>query len=411
MTPPTDRPMSFANKHREICAAAIELQADLKRALDEIVPGERGARSIARRLSIDKNLGWQMLRIVNSPDPAPILAALPGKLGLRAMIDALTKHGASDAAIRALHASVAGIQDKVERLGASPREIVAIASGGLETEHQRRTLQRMLKLHFESTVAIRGETAAAEASAWIVTPSKQDPALATLAGLYMVTGLRTIRPLGPRIIYRGATVASGVATSDFAAVEVGRGQSIPFLVPQASSPDLDRESLALKSTPRGQFILADPDTQPDGLLTLGFADRFEAVGSIHRTETDRTAEVSCQLALPVKHVFLDLLYDKSMPAVEPSASLYFSAAQGIEHGEYAELRRFTGEVEGRFVRSVKLPASSGMDVERHLALLEHGASLVGRPLDAFRCYRMHLIYPPTYTRAVVRWLLPEKAKA
>lgn len=82
----------------------------------------------------------------------------------------------------------------------------------------------------------------------------------------------------------------------------------------------------------------------------------------------------------------------------------------VEHGEYAELRRFAGEVEGRFVRSLSLPASAGVDAERHLALLEHGASLVGRPLDAFRCYRMHIAYPPAYTRAVVRWLLPEKPR-
>lgn len=40
-------------------------------------------------------------------------------------------------------------------------------------------------------------------------------------------------------------------------------------------------------------------------------------------------------------------------------------------------------------------------------MLEHGAALIDRPLDAFRCFRMQIAYPPTFTRAVVKWLLPE----
>lgn len=401
---------TFVEKHREIAAATMALQAALQETLGQIFRGDKSARSIARRLSIDKTLGWQTLRVATSPDVATILAALPGERGFLSLIDAIEKQGVSATAIESLRAARTALWKIFERFGSSPREILAIASGGLDDARQRRALNRMLKLQFESSVAIRGEVAAAEVAAWFVTPSKQDPSLATLAGLYMVTGLRTIRPLGPRIIYRGATVASGVETSDFAAVEIGRGDSMPFLVPQASSPGLDHGGLTLKSTPRGRFVLADPDSHPDGMLTLGFADRFEAVGSIYRTESDRTGELASQLALPVKHFFFDVFLDKSMPAVEPTASLYFSAAQGIEHGEYAELRRFTGEVEGRFVRSLALPASAGVDAERHRALLEHGASLAGRPLDAFRCYRMHLTCPPTYTRAVVRWLLPEKPR-
>lgn len=40
-------------------------------------------------------------------------------------------------------------------------------------------------------------------------------------------------------------------------------------------------------------------------------------------------------------------------------------------------------------------------------MLEHGAALVDRLLDAFRGFRMRIADLPTFTRAVVRWLLPE----
>ena len=47
-----------------------------------------------------------------------------------------------------------------------------------------------------------------------------------------------------------------------------------------------------------------------------------------------------------------------------------------------------------------------MDPRKHAALLEHAAGLIDRPLEAFRCFRMQIAYPPIATRAVVRWLLP-----
>ncbi len=40
-------------------------------------------------------------------------------------------------------------------------------------------------------------------------------------------------------------------------------------------------------------------------------------------------------------------------------------------------------------------------------MLEHGAAMIDRPLEAFRCFRMPVAHPPTLTRAVVKWLLPD----
>lgn len=409
MTPP-ESAQPFIEKHREISAATIALQSALQQALDEIFPTEKSARSIARRLLIDKTLGWQTLRIATSPDPATILAALPGERGFQSLIAALEQQGVSAESIEPLRRASETLWRIFERFGSSPREILAIAAGGLDSQAQRRTLDRMLKVHFESAVAIRGEVAAAQVDTWIVTPSRENPSLATLVALPMLNGLRTIRPLGPRIVFRGASAAANALASEWSSVDAGARGPMPLVVPEASSPELDRCGLEFKTSPRGPFILADPDRHPAGSVTLGFADMLEGVGSIHRTEQDRTAELTTQLALPVRHFYFDVLFDESIPAVEPTAALYFSAAQGIEHGEFAELRRFTGEIEGRFVRSPALPKSSGVDAERHRALLQHGARLVDRPLEAFRCFRMHIAYPPSYSRAVVRWLLPERGK-
>jgi len=409
----TDAPLkkSFARKYREVSDAASNLQSAMQQAFATILPRETSSRGIARRLSIDKMLGWQAQRIATAPDAATILSALPGDRGMALLIDALGHEVPSAAVVEEVRRADAALRGIFARDGASSREVLAIAAGGLDSKAQRRTLDRMLKVHFDSAVAIRGEVANAEVVTWIATPSRDDPSLVTLTNLYFVAGLRTIRPLGPRVIYRGISAASQVETSDWSLVDANAPVPLPLLVPEASTPDLDACEVEFKSTPRGGFVVADPDEHPSGTLTLGFADSIEGVGPIHRTEHDRTGELASQLAVPVKHFYLDVLFDMSLPPVEPNAALYFSAAQGIEHGEFAELRRFTGEVEGKFVRSPALPKSSGVDPEKHLALLEHGAQLVDRSLEDFRCFRMHIAYPPTYTRAVVRWLLPESEPA
>lgn len=414
MTDPNPQ-TTFAEKYREVSQAALELQSTLQSSLASILPRETSSRGIARRLSLAKMLGWQTQRLVTAPDVPTILSALPGKRGMASLIEAIEREGPSAGSIEAIRKADAALRTLFDRQAASSREIRAIAAGGLDSKAQQRTLARMLKTHFETAVAIRGEVAASQVSTWFVMPSKGNPSMANLVSLSHMHGLRSIRPRGPHIVFRGTSSAAGVATGDYSSIEIGTSTALSDLtgdriVPAASSPALDQCGLVCKSTPQGRFVVADPDQHPDGVLTLGFAGLLEDVGSLYRSPTGRTGEVAAQIATPTRHFCLNVMFDKSMPAVDPAAALYFAPAFGVEHGEHAELRRFTGEIDAGFVRSPALPKSSGVDPEKHLALLEHGARLVDRSLGDFRCYRMQIAYPPTFTRAVVRWLLPERAR-
>ena len=80
--------------------------------------------------------------------------------------------------------------------------------------------------------------------------------------------------------------------------------------------------------------------------------------------------------------------------------------QDFEYGEVAVLQRSHGTIETDFTRTTTLPATAKVDPELHARRPAHGAAMVGRPLDAFRCFRMHIAYPPSQSRAVVRWNLP-----
>jgi hypothetical protein len=398
----------FAEKHREISEAAGALQLALRDAIGEILPAEFSSRSLARGLGLDKSLGWQAHRIALSADPAAVLSALPGERGVSLLLEALANRGASEASVARVRAAAGALRAIVKRSGASTRELRAIAAGGLDSDAQRKHLARAQKSQFESSVAIRGESVETQVGTYLVVPSKRDPSLITLVALYFVAGHKTVRPLGPRIVYRGVT-----SYPDHAAWERQKSnefdlERFPALVPAASSPRLDRAGLEVKKTQNGWFVLADPDQHPAKSLTLGFCETIEEIGSVHRTEGDRFGELAMQVSSPLRDAYVDVLFDKSLPTVEPSPAMYFAAINGLEHGEYRELRRFSGEFHGGFVDSPRVSMHSRPDAARYAKLLAHGASLVGRKPGDFRCYRAHMLHPPMLTRAVVRWLLPER---
>jgi len=396
----------FLEKHRDISEAAMVLQAAMRQAIWAIVSHETGARSLGRRLSVDKMLGWQAQRIASATDAATVLSALPGARGMAILLKALDKHGGDRAAVEAVRRAEAGLREVFKGSGATSREIRAIAAGGLDSASQRRHLEQAMKSLYEATVAVRGEAVSSEVAAWFVLPSRDDPSLATLLSLYLVTGLRTLRPLGPRPVYSGTSTFRGKDAWERLRNDPSDRTRPPWLVPEASSPKLDRNTVSMTETPNGWLVVADPDRHPSKSLTLGFTDLIEGIGSLYESEDDKDVDLGTHLLMPMKRLQVDVFLHESLPPIEPQPSLYFVGGLRLEHGVHRELRRVSGEFEGKFVRSPEAGIPSQVDAARYLKLIEHGTKLVGHPLSSFRCFRTVMSYPPVYTRAVVKWLLP-----
>lgn len=397
---------TFQEKHRDLAKAAESLRSALNDALSGVLVGERGTRSLGRRLGIDKMLASQALRIAAATDAPDILSALPGERGTRTLVDGLKRAGASAAAVAAIESALAELHRNLRNLDASSLQVSAMAAGGRDAAAQQRHLAKMQKLQFESGVALRGEVADAMVVSWFVAPSRRDPSLVTLASLDMTVAFRTLRWLGPRLVHRGVSVDHDREAGDWSAIDRMQRNPIPSLVASASTPDLGPGVVEAKEGSTGTLVLADPDAHPSRSLTLTFAELLEAVGPFHATPAHRTGELSSQIPFPIRQLWFDVLLDRTLPPIEPTAALFFSATQGVEYGEFAELQRFHGKIESGFTRTTALPATAKVDRELHERMLAHGAAMVGRPLDAFRCFRMHIDFPPSQSRAVVRWNLP-----
>ena len=403
--PHRDVPASFAAKHEEVSRATLRIQEAFRKGLQAVLPHDLSGRSVARGLGLDKTLGWRAHRVASATDAATVLSGLPGRRATELLIAALAHRGAEEATLAEIRESVAALAAAAERAGVHPREMRAIAAGGLDSAAERKAMARNLKAHHELSVSIRGEFETLRVGAWLMVPSAAKPSMATLANLQFIGGLRTVRPLGARPVFRPAGLWRGSDEPAPAGRSREKNRAIPWLVPAASSPDLRPGVLALQETPNASIVFADPELHESKSLTLGFAEILEGAGPLERTPHEATGEVAVSLFVPTRQVMIDLLVHESLPPIDPTPSLHFA----VETRQLRELCRFPGEIEGRFVRSTHLPASAGADGELYERLLAHGARLVGRRLDEFRCYRVQMMHPPAYTRLTVRWLLPEAA--
>ena len=282
------------------------------------------------------------------------------------LVEAFAKSGCDAAIVEALREAAKQLRGALNDTGATAKEIRAIAAGVLDTETQRRHFEQSMKALHESTVAVRGE-------------------------------------VSRRKLRHGSSCR-------LARIRRSDRSRIPWMVTEACSPKIGQDMVEMLEAPNGFLVTADPDLHPTRRLTLGFADLIEGIGSLYETETDREAELSMQLVMSMKRLQIDIFLHESLPPIEPQLALYFVGGLGLEHGKHRELRRVAGEFEGRFIRSPGTSIAAQVDGDRYLKLLEHGAEIAGHPLDAFRCFRIPIAYPPTYTLAVVRWLLPTKPR-
>jgi hypothetical protein len=150
-------PASFAAKHQEVSREAVRIQAAFRRGLEAVFPHESSGRSLARGLGLDKTLGWRVQRVANATDAATVLAALPGHRGVNLFLASLAAREADPAVLAEIRAAVAAFAGAADRAGVHPREMAAIAAGGLDSRDERKAMARTLKAHHELSVRIRGE--------------------------------------------------------------------------------------------------------------------------------------------------------------------------------------------------------------------------------------------------------------
>ncbi|MBU6209007.1 MAG: hypothetical protein KGR22_03770, partial [Planctomycetes bacterium] len=76
---------------------ALALRDSLATTLEQHLERGRSSRDFARRLGLDKSLGWKLWRMSTAPSAAALLRVLPKSRGMQTMLDAVRVHSSSQA--------------------------------------------------------------------------------------------------------------------------------------------------------------------------------------------------------------------------------------------------------------------------------------------------------------------------
>jgi hypothetical protein len=385
----------------------MRVQSALHAALEPRLPADFSARSFARLLKLDKSLGWNVHRMTFATDPATVLSALPGKRGQRTLRDGLVAAGCTEESILSFDEALVNLLATIESRRISARELKAMASGGLDTDSQRRETLRRQRVAYEAVAALRGSSILERVAAYVIAPSATDGRV-DLAALSIVGGIVKLRPCGPLPAYIPTRSVEPGAPTSLRGGPIGDHPSCPFLYRAASSPDLaDSEILQAFATPprTDSVFLADAAEHRKTPLILAFGETIRSAGTIRRTPGDSTATLVKPVIGPTARLTFDVLLHRGLPTVEPSAACYMQLTPREVQLEFAELARMPVALESGWVRSASIRGNPRVH-EAYQTLLAHGCAAVGADLADFRVFRVTIDHPPAPSAVRIGWNLP-----
>jgi hypothetical protein len=364
---------------------------------------------LARQLGLDKNLAWKVSRIATDEDLLGVVPRLPGRSGVRILLESLSRSGASDESLEMVKAAFinfddmaerqAGDRDTLERMLSSSRR----GSAGESEEAHR-------KQAFQGQSAVWGVQARVRVATYFVLPS----AAAGKLDLATLSGLVDFRRLRPDVPWPVASVR----------VHKDDGSAIPIGTPTPLDPGLKPGDVpvmrqfctgvlpTLRAVPaRDGFHRIEIGEGPVG--NAGAANCFigyvsRAIVEPRRTGDDRFGEHQTLLNTPAELAVMDLVVHRSLAfARRPRFALYSMLPGGPVYP-------FEGRERGLLPLSESVvdlgPSSPDLtlpEVPRYQSMVETALAQLGASPADFFASRLKLRYPPVPSLGVFRYDLPE----
>lgn len=404
-TPRPEPPGSF----RGDCEAAIAAIRDAVRALcaaidiDPLKPQE-----VARRLKLNKNLTWKFARVLIEQDALDAAPMLPGPEGVAIYLRAFESAHVPDALVAELRDAIARFDATVARHFGGRADFELVLDGlrsGANLEQSRR-------LAFRGAAAVFGVQVAARVTAQILAPNKSNAALADVALLVGIVGLRRLRPIAKLPVFRSMISSNSDLPRARPLLGSADGAPADFLVREFSSvpgasvsrTEVDGKlTIELNGGPIGRIGEAD----------LFFTSLVERAYARRASPDDKAAQFISSVSIPSESFVSDLFVHRSIEGPEHAESAIFAALTGPVPYDPAAREAARIPIDCTPIVHDELP---GDDFARlvELANVPNYATMLRRSFEAlgedprdYRLIRVAMTHPPMPSALVVRWPLPE----
>ena len=406
----------FSASLSDFAAAAERLRQALRVAVGAVLDGPATTRPLADRLGIDKTLAWKCVRLATVPDPASVLADLPGARGWPKVLGGFREAGCPAGLVDEVDAAMREIREQLSTRGMDRAMVLAMAGGLMDDERRRSRMLRFRRDHFRASSAIFGVSMKARIGAVLLAPSRADPggASADLAAISILEGLDRSRPGTPCEVFAPLipTRRSGADSSPTVAA-IDPDSPLPPLLGQFSSPhSIGVEIRAGESGVPGvvEFLQRRPDrTGPLRLASGEFACDFAPRWA---DPDDDLIELGMPSGNPTEWQVMTLLIHRDLElASDVQVALYATLAQRRDRVKWAERLRLPLEAQVVELREPTLPSALRKLDQVHRDLIECGATAIGRTTADFRCFQVVVPHPPLPSSLVLRWRRPVRGEA
>ncbi|MDF1798463.1 MAG: hypothetical protein P1V81_04755 [Planctomycetota bacterium] len=295
----------------------------------------------ARKLEVNKNLTWKASKIIRATGPQDAIRHLPGKAGMKLLLDALERHGADASVVERTRAAVAELDTLIERHSGDKATLELMLDGMLDSDGDSEQLETSRKLAYRGNSGVWGMQVRARLTTFVMAPDKPGSDVFDNLLLTGFLGLRRLRPETPWTLLRlrayqddGTTIWKGsdqqgsagvpsTAALDPKAEELFGGPllpafSSPHLPPLETRQEADELVIELPGVPVGK----------QGSVDAFFGRIDRSFASMHATPTDTHGEFLTDYTLPVQESQFDMIVHRDLPRFDEASFRIFSRLDG-----------------------------------------------------------------------------------
>jgi hypothetical protein len=407
-----DLAVSVPQFEQHVTKVMGRLRAALAEIFQAVGADATRPQNVARDFGLNKNLTWKMSKIICEADPASIVSYLPGRAGLKILLDTFKKRGAPVNALKEVRDAFADFE-RMQTIHAGDRETLEAMLGSLAKgpdAQQQNEAQR--KLSFRGNSAIWGVQARIQVCVNIIAPS-EDPDFVDLA---WISGLVDFRRLRRDAVWAIASTrkvddhGNPLPTDNIENLDpatTGNG-SAPLMTQFCSHPTPElRLNRGADGFLRYELVEGPIGNTAATTCVIGiFGRRF-----VRRTKLrgDTLGEHLVRLYTPAELLVHDLFVHKDLQnAMAPSIHLYdqlpIAPQYPVGGRDQGELPVFDSvQALGPGTRSAMVP-----EFGPHCSMIDAACERLDVNSDELMGFRFRLKYPPIPSVALFRYPLADR---
>jgi len=386
--------------------ALLDLRGSLTNLYVGIEAPPQRPQEVARRFRLDKNLTWKVSKLLGGGDPLESATHLPGKAAFEILLKALQKGGAGPDLIEPARASIARLDDTIERHSGDRATLELLldglrASGGLEVSR---------RLAFRGNSGIWGLQARGRFMLHVLAPNAEHSDRLDLVIVAALVGVLRLRPIDRWPIFQFQRYGDNGGGTPWPRrpepIEPPASPDAPlWLMQRWSSPDLALHSSIENGVVRHELAPAPVGRTGESTICFGLVER--AAVPRYTSEPGAYGEAAASMTLPIEQFQFDFLVHRDLPeAAAPEALVIgrlFNSVLSTEQ-ERAHHRLPIDEV------PLPLAADPAASITPHwpdyAPMVERVFDRVGWSRRDFVGVRLSIAHPPIPSQAVLRYRLP-----